>query len=120
MLVAFLHFLAEKFYKLWNNVEDLEQEDDQMENIIGSRLYLFCFAATLVTLVILRTSFIEFLSPRLRFLIFQDWGANFLFIPFALYCYYKNPHLRTFLWKKVKKSSSVQPQENNEIELEME
>ena len=119
-MIASIHILVEKCYKVSNNVEDFEEDvDNPIENIFGSRLYVFCVALFLINVVILRTSVIGFLSLRIRFLIFQDWGPTFVFIPFVLYCYCKNPHLRNFVWKKMINSSSVHPQNNyNDIELE--
>ena len=115
-----MHILIKKCYKVYNNVVVVENEDESGdENILGSRLYLFSTVSILVIVFIVRTSLVQWLPPRFRFLILQELVPIFCFIPIVLYFYYKNPLLRNFVWVKMINPSTVHPQEiQNEIELE--
>ena len=120
--IMLTHFLVEKCISYWSNeasdsvVEVENQETDE-------HLSIFDFYSVLNYIFII--SFIYFLrfslqyyllSQRMSLLLKDAEIVLELMIAIPNY-YFKNPLLRHYVWKKVLKRSTVQP-ENNEIELQ--
>ena len=58
------------------------------------------------------------MTIRLNLLLFDSFPI-LVFVAFLTNFYYKNPYLRTYVWRKVMNSSSVQPQSDHiDIELQ--
>ena len=120
--VMLTHFLVEKCINYWSNevsdsvVEVENHETDEQHSIVD-------FYSVLNYIIII--SFIYFLrfslqyyllSPRMSLLLKDAEIVLELMVAIPNY-YFKNPLLRDYIWKKVLKRSTVQP-ENNEIELQ--
>ena len=121
LLVIIIHTMVEKVMKNFHNaaIEDMGNQE------IGEPLEHLFDSTSIVLLVI-----ILFSSYALRFLPNQILNLRFSLllldsIPivrdfvFMSHMYYRNPHLRAYVWKNMISTSSVQPQhDQNEIELQ--
>ena len=119
--VVLLHILVDICSKYWSNeISDSEvvenQEDDEQHS--------FCDFYTAVNSIVMITLllFIQFSSQYnllpLRISLLLKDSNNILACMIAIPNYYtKNPLLRHYLWKKIMRISTVQP-ENNQMELQ--
>ena len=121
LLVIIMHAMVEKIMKNFNSaaMEDVENQE------IGEPLEHLFDSTSIVFLVILFfSSYALRFSPNqilnLRFsLLLLDSISIVRDVVFLSHIYYRNPHLRAYVWKNMISTSSVQPQyDQNEIELQ--
>ena len=121
LLVIIIHTMVEKVMKNFHNaaIEDMGNQEtgEPLEHLFDS--------TSIVFLVILSLSFFALgYSPiqilNLRFsLLLRDSILIVRDVVFMSHIYYRNPHLRAYVWKNMISTSSVQPQhDQNEIELQ--
>ena len=117
--VILLHILVEKCNKYWSN-----EISEVVENQEADEQYSFCDFYTAVNgivmisliLIIAYSSKYHLLPLRISLLL-KD-SNNILACMIAIPNYYiKNPLLRHYVWKKIMRISTVQP-ENNQMELQ--
>ena len=106
--------------KIWNNdiVEDVENQpnDEQFIHVFGPNTIVIT-----TVLILLRFIFttlpIQMLTVRIG-LLFHDSFYILAAVSLLTNFYYKNPHLRKYVWRKLFSSSSIQPQ-NYPTEIEL-
>ena len=121
-IVILIHTLVEKCNKYWrNNISDLvvveNQETDSQHSIVD--FYTVVFYIIIISLIFVipfSLQYWKFLPPRISLLLNDSKDVSVCMIAIPKY-YYKNPLLRQYIWKKILRRSTVQP-ENNEIELQ--
>ena len=119
--VILIHVLVEKCNKYWNNeVSDSEvvenEETDKQHSFVDFYTVVVCIIIISFFLFIRFSLQYHLLSPRISLLL-KD-SANILECMIGIPNYYlKNPKLRHYIWKKILRRSTVQP-ENNQIELQ--
>ena len=120
-LVILTHLLVVKCTKYWSNeISDLGVVENQEAEEQHS-LFDFYSAITYTT-VILFIFFLKFplqyhlLSPRISLLLNDSKHILVCMIVLPNF-YFRNPLLRHYVWKKLMRISTVQP-ENNQIELQ--
>ena len=121
-IVILIHTLVEKCNKYWrNNISDSvvveNQETDSQHSIVD--FYTVVFYIIIISLVFVipfSLQYHQILPPRISLLLNDSKDVSVCMIAIPKY-YYKNPLLRQYIWKKILRRSTVQP-ENNEIELQ--
>ena len=119
-LVILIHTLVEKCKKYWSyKVSDSEvvenQETDSQHSIVD--FYTVVFYIIIILLIFVIQFLLQYLlPPRISLLLKDSKDVLVCMIAIPNY-YYKNPLLRQYIWKKILRRSTVQP-ENNEIELQ--
>ena len=121
LLVIIIHTMVEKVMKNFHNaaIEDMGNQE------IGEPLeHLFDSTSIVFGVIIFYSSYALRFSPNqilnLRFsLLLLDSIPIVRDFVFMSHMYYRNPHLRAYVWKNMISTSSVQPQhDQNEIELQ--
>ena len=120
-IVILIHTLVEKYNKYWrNNVSDSviveNQETDSQHSIVD--FYTVVFYILIISLIFVIQFSLQYLQlpPRISLLLNDSKDVSVCMIAIPNY-YYKNPLLRQYIWNKILRRSTVQP-ENNEIELQ--
>ena len=121
LLVIIIHAMVEKILKNFNSaaMEDVENQEigEPLEHLFDSNS-IFFIAFLIFSQFALHFSPIQILNTRFSLLLL-DSLAIIRDIIFMLHIYYRHPHLRAYVWKNMKNTSSVQPQYGqNEIELQ--
>ena len=119
LLVILIHILVEKCKKYWSNkISDSEvvenQETDSQHSIVDFYTVVF-YIIIISSIFVIPFSLKYLLPPRISLLLNDSKDVSVCMIAIPNY-YYKNPLLRQYIWKKILRRSTVQP-ENNEIEL---
>ena len=123
--VIFIHVFVEKCYKYWSNetsgsvvMENQEaDEHPQQHTIVGSYAVInYIILISFINFVRFSLQY-HFLSPRFTLLLKDSEIVLECTIAIPFY-YFKNPMLRHYIYKKILKRSTVQP-ENNQIELQL-
>ena len=119
-IVILIHTLVEKCNKYWRNtISDSviveNQETDSQYSIVD--FYTVVFYILIISLICVIQFSLQYLQlpPRISLLLNDSKDLSVCMIAIPNY-YYKNPLLRQYIWKKILRRSTVQP-ENNEIEL---
>ena len=120
-IVILIHNLAEKCNKYWRNIITdsvivENQETDSQHSIVD--FYTVVFYILIISLIFVIQFLLQYLQlpPRISLLLNDSKDVSVCMIAIPNY-YYKNPLLRHYIWKKILRRSTVQP-ENNEIELQ--
>ena len=121
LIVILTHILVEKCNKYWSNeISDAEVVENQEAEDQHS---FFDFYTAMISMFVVAFSlFIQFsvqqylLSVRISLLL-KDSTHTLVCMIGVPYFYFKNPLLRNYVWKKIMRISTVQP-ENNQIELQ--
>ena len=118
--VVLLHMLVDKCKKYWSNeisdpevVENQEAEEQSFFNFYTVLNYII---AVLFLLFFKFSLQYDLLSPRISLLLKDSINIFSCMITMPNF-YIKNPLLRHYVWKKILRISTVQP-ENNQIELQ--
>ena len=120
--VILTHILVEKCNNYWSNevsdsVVEVENQETYEQHSIVDFYSVLNYIMIISFIYFLRFSLQYYLlSPRMSLLLKDAEIVLELTIAIPNY-YFKNPLLRHYIWKKVLKRSTVQP-ENNEIELQ--
>ena len=119
--VILIHVLVEKCNKYWNNeVSDSEvvenEETDEQHSFVDFYTVVNCIIIISFFLFIRFSLQYHLLSPRISLLLKDSENVLECMIGIPIY-YLKNPKLRHYIWKKILRRSTVQP-ENNQIELQ--
>ena len=120
-LVILTHLLVDKCNKHWSNeisdsevVENQEEEEQQtLFDFHALVTYFFMISFTIAIKFLLQY---HILSPRISLLLDDSKHILVCMINIPSFYFY-NPFLRQYVWKKIMRISTVQP-ENNEIELQ--
>ena len=119
--IILIHNLVQKCNKYWrNNIADSviveNQETDSQHSIVD--FYTVVFYILIISLIFVIQFLLQYLQlpPRISLLLNDSKDVSVCMIAIPNY-YYKNPLLRHYIWKKILRRSTVQP-ENNEIELQ--
>ena len=122
-LTIAIHLLVEKCFQICNSV-DLENVETQ-ENVEEPMMYLvtpfyaLIHTSFLLTLgYFLRNLSIQKFDPRLNLLL-KDSVEIILSVANVLLFYIRNPYLRNYVLRNILPSSTVQPQQNEQIEIEL-
>ena len=120
-IVILIHNLAEKCNKYRRNIITdsvivENQETDRQHSIVD--FYTVVFYIIIISLIFVIPFSLQYLQlpPRISLLLNDSKDVLVCMIAIPNY-YYKNPLLRHYIWKKILRRSTVQP-ENNEIELQ--
>ena len=119
--VVLLHILLDKCYKYLIN-ESSDSEIVENQEVEEQHSFFDFYTAVNCIIVISFILFIQFslqyhlLSPRMSLLL-KDSKTILACMIFVPNFYFKNPLLRHYVWKKMMRISTVQP-ENNQIELQ--
>ena len=120
-IVILIHTLVEKCNKYWRNtISDSviveNQETDSQYSIVD--FYTVVFYILIISLICVIQFSLQclLLPPRISLLLNDSKDVSVCMIAIPNY-YYKNPLLRQYIWNKILRRSTVQP-ENNEIELQ--
>ena len=123
ILTIAIHLLVEKCFHNCNSV-DLENVENQ-ENVEEPMLYLMTPFYALIHLYFffilgyfLHTVSIHVFVPRLTLLLKDSYQIIFSAVHVLLF-YIRNPYLRSYVLRNILSSSSVQPQQNEPIEIEL-
>ena len=118
--VVLLHMLVGKCKKYWSNeisdpevVENQEAEEQSFFNFYTVLNYIIAVSFLLFFKFSLQY---DLLSPRISLLLKDSQNILPCMITVPNF-YIKNPLLRHYVWKKILRISTVQP-ENNQIELQ--
>ena len=120
-IIILIHNLVEKCNKYWRNINSdsvimENQETDSQHSIVD--FYTVVFYIIIISMILVIPFSLQYLQlpPRISLLLNDSKDLSVCMIAIPNY-YYKNPLLRQYIWKKILRRSTVQP-ENNEIELQ--
>ena len=106
--------------EIWNNetVDDMEnqQNDEQFGHIFDLHT-VGLYSVYLILFIQFHVLPREILILRLELLFFDSFSIINA-VSHLTFFYYKNPHLRKYVWRKIFSSSTIQPQ-NDLIEIEL-
>ena len=123
ILTIAIHLLVEKCFHNCNSV-DLENGENQ-ENVEEPMQYLMTpfYALIRVSFLLILGYFLHTVSihvfvPRLTLLLKDSYEIISSAVHVLLF-YIRNPYLRSYVLRNILSSSSVQPQQNEQIEIEL-
>ena len=100
-------------------VDDMEyqQNDEQLIHIFDLHT-VGLYSVYLILFIQFHALPSEILTLRLELLFFDSYPIIITAVSHLTFFYYKNPHLRRYMWRKIFSSSTIQPQ-NDLIEIEL-
>ena len=120
-----LHLLIEKCSQLHNNItiENGENQNNATEHMthLITPSFLIIFAVLLISSYLLTSlRYLSNIFVSRYIVLLRDSAEIILSVVLVLIFYVRNPHLRNFIIRNTLFSNSIQPQENQQIQIELE
>ena len=100
------------------NIENSQNNEENMMALITPIFGLIILPVALIIGFILHAVSIQFSFSRLTWLL-KDSYEIIVSVFMVLIFYLRNPHLRNYVLRNILSSSSVQPQQSHQIEIEL-
>ena len=114
--VILTHLIVEKCNKYWSNETEVVEIQEAEEQHSFFDFYTVVNYIIVISLLLFIRFSLQYVSLRTKLLL-KDSKHILVCMIIIPNFYFKNPLLRHYVWKKIMKTSTVQP-ENNQFELQ--